>query len=377
MLVEQTRDAADETFNYTLIKLIIALNEQYMVASLPERNKSASGGGLQKPLEPEKLHNDEPNVVLRVMRRRLDESKTFGENIIFILNRTSSSTPDALCVALLILKILYLLFTTSGTHEYFYTNDLCVLVDVFIRELEDLGPESEGVRLAACVSRLPRADLLVPQLRHTYLRVLHPLLTNTQLRHFPYKRPHVRSLLRSLIANSAFRTVDSTTKRLVERCLRGSWCRELDAAEESAAAAMIPTSQSVLSINTVAGTVARKDSAASSTASPIAAQGAPPAVLVQSAASLPPQVQLDAEMAGQSISRPSSAASQTPSVRSRRRAAPPPPTAAPARSREPTPPSLLTPSHPRRRAAPEPPRERSQSDAATTQADAFKRLAVR
>jgi hypothetical protein len=48
-------------------------------------------------------------------------------------------------VSLLILKILYLLFTTSGTAEYFYTNDLCVLVDVFIRELTDLGEESEGV----------------------------------------------------------------------------------------------------------------------------------------------------------------------------------------------------------------------------------------
>lgn len=54
-------------------------------------------------------------------------------------------TPDSLCVSLLILKVLYLLFTTSGTQEFFYTNDLCVLVDVFIRELHDLGEESEGV----------------------------------------------------------------------------------------------------------------------------------------------------------------------------------------------------------------------------------------
>ena len=46
---------------------------------------------------------------------------------------------------MLILKILYLLFTTSGTQEYFYTNDLCVLVDVFIRELYNLGEDSEGV----------------------------------------------------------------------------------------------------------------------------------------------------------------------------------------------------------------------------------------
>ena len=45
----------------------------------------------------------------------------------------------------MILKILYLLFSTSSTAEYFYTNDLRVLVDVFIRELLDLPEESEGV----------------------------------------------------------------------------------------------------------------------------------------------------------------------------------------------------------------------------------------
>jgi len=50
-------------------------------------------------------------------------------------------------VSLLILKILYLLFSTSSTAEYFYTNDLRVLVDVFIRELLDLPEESEGVSI--------------------------------------------------------------------------------------------------------------------------------------------------------------------------------------------------------------------------------------
>lgn len=47
---------------------------------------------------------------------------------------------------LLVLKILYLLFTTPGTQEYFYTNDLHVLVDVFIRELGDLDEDSDSVR---------------------------------------------------------------------------------------------------------------------------------------------------------------------------------------------------------------------------------------
>jgi len=56
---------------------------------------------------------------------------------------------------LLILKILYLIFTTKGTSEYFYTNDLCVLVDVFLRELADLDEESDVVchRIFTCLVR--------------------------------------------------------------------------------------------------------------------------------------------------------------------------------------------------------------------------------
>ena len=51
---------------------------------------------------------------------------------------------------LLVLKILYLLFTTKGTSEFFYTNDLCVLVDVFLREIVNLDEdqENESVRFS-------------------------------------------------------------------------------------------------------------------------------------------------------------------------------------------------------------------------------------
>jgi len=48
-------------------------------------------------------------------------------------------------MTLLILKLLYALFSTKGTEEYFYTNDLCVLVDVFLREITDLDEGSESV----------------------------------------------------------------------------------------------------------------------------------------------------------------------------------------------------------------------------------------
>ena len=62
------------------------------------------------------------------------------------------------------------------------------------------------------------------QLRHTYLRVLHPLLTKTQLRNMPYKRPQIVRTLESLIENEKIRDIDATTKRLVQRCMAGEWC---------------------------------------------------------------------------------------------------------------------------------------------------------
>lgn len=209
-LVEMTRDLPEETFNYGLIKLIIALNERFMVAILPA-NK----------VDTKDKEDEEPNMgnrVIEVLVRRLGSSKTFGENIIFILNRAGSSSEDR-CTQLLILKILFILFTTPSTQEYFYTNDLRVLVDVFIRELGDLSTDDDS-------------------LQHTYLRVLHPLLTNTQLRDVPYKRLNILRVLESLISQADIRNVSATTKRLVERCLSATWAvearKERDTAMSSA-----------------------------------------------------------------------------------------------------------------------------------------------
>ena len=121
---------------------------------------------------------------------------------------------------LLTLKLLYLIFTTPPTYEYFYTNDLRVLVDILIRNLLDL-PEESGA------------------LRHTYLRVLYPLLSHTQLRLPPqYKRDEIRKLLSVLARGQSpqleddkvierdwghFGELDETTKRLVRRCQGVPW----------------------------------------------------------------------------------------------------------------------------------------------------------
>ena len=77
------------------------------------------------------------------------------------------------------------------------------------------------------VLTLHSAFLMSNQLRHTYLRVLHPLLTKTQLRNMPYKRPQIVQTLESLVENESIRDVDPTTKRLVARCLSGDWCVQL------------------------------------------------------------------------------------------------------------------------------------------------------
>lgn len=137
-LVESTRYHHDEGFNYQLIKLLVALNEQFMVSTLSVPNKHSSNSaplGLGRPI----------NSVLKVLKGRLNHSNTFGENIIYMLNRASSNDAEDLCMQLLVLKLLYLLFTTDETAHYFYTNDLRVLVDVFVRELSDLPDESESV----------------------------------------------------------------------------------------------------------------------------------------------------------------------------------------------------------------------------------------
>src|SRR5260221_8642165 len=74
------------------------------------------------------------------------------------------------------------------------------------------------------LENVPSPERYRLQLRHTFLRVLHPLLTKTQLRSLPYKRPQIVRALESLTENEEIREVSSTTKRLVERCLSGEWC---------------------------------------------------------------------------------------------------------------------------------------------------------
>lgn len=196
------------------------------------------------------------NRVIKILSAEGSKYKTFGENIILLLNREGMRTgakmrksplheaiakylskPDETSLQLLTLKLLYLLFTTRTTYEYFYTNDLRVLVDILIRNLLDL-PEDAAA------------------LRHTYLRVLYPLLAHTQLRYPPqYKRDEIRKLLavlrRGQISEADgssptsanwqhFEDVDETTARLVQRCQKVPWL--IDPEDETISQTESPTS---------------------------------------------------------------------------------------------------------------------------------------
>ncbi|EEB93883.1 hypothetical protein MPER_07405, partial [Moniliophthora perniciosa FA553] len=82
-LVEQTRHMQDDSFNYSVIKLIVALNEQFMVASLGN-GAGQNDGGISSKVESDTASS---NRVLRVLMPRLNTTQTFGENMIFMLNR--------------------------------------------------------------------------------------------------------------------------------------------------------------------------------------------------------------------------------------------------------------------------------------------------
>jgi hypothetical protein len=166
----------------------LVLNEQYLISSTQQHDG----------------HSTVTNRIIKAISTHGMTYKTFGCNLILLLNRESETI-----LQLLILKALYLIFGSSQTAEYFYTNDLHVLVDVILRNLIDLPSDSPATNA----------------LRHTYLRVLHPILTNSQISKPPhYKKQDILRLLHLLVTSgNHFAPVDETTKRLVARCNAVPW----------------------------------------------------------------------------------------------------------------------------------------------------------
>lgn len=215
-LIEELSDDANDPYHYPIIRLLLVLNEQYMchaVSREPVHDVHRVTGPRQTLT----------NRIIKVLSNHGPAYRTFGENLILLLNRESALGPQ-----LLILKLLYLLFTTPPTYEYFYTNDLHVLVDVIIRNLLDLDPGTYDDETDAQTPNNEGGGARA--LRHTYLRVLYPLLKNTQLAQdgSHYKKQELRKLLQLLIHGSSmhFAPADETIVRLVSRCRQLEWLRD-------------------------------------------------------------------------------------------------------------------------------------------------------
>lgn len=175
------------------------------------------------------------NPVISLIVQRINTTKTLSENIVFIFNRAgesygldsralSSTYAFGLCaedrsVQMLVLKFLYLIFTIPSTFEWFYTNDLNIVLDVIIRELAATGAEEAAVRhLDRCPLRPTADEIIAKQLQQGYLRILTPLLLNTRLVSSASfsKLPEIRRLLDSLSA-APEGTIDPTVRRLAQR----------------------------------------------------------------------------------------------------------------------------------------------------------------
>ncbi|GAB1200930.1 hypothetical protein APSETT444_010311 [Aspergillus pseudonomiae] len=200
-IIEELSYDSSDPYHYTVIRVLLVLNEQFMISA-------------HDPVD-EKSSTPLTNKVIKILSMHGNLYKTFGENIILLINREAETS-----LQLLTLKLLYLIFTTPTTFEYFYTNDLHVLVDILIRNLLDLPEEASA-------------------LRHTYLRVLYPLLAHTQLKTPPhYKREELKRMLSILVRGQLssneidqgkimhFDEVDETTRRLVIRCATVDWLRD-------------------------------------------------------------------------------------------------------------------------------------------------------
>ncbi|KAJ3087383.1 hypothetical protein HK102_011220 [Quaeritorhiza haematococci] len=174
-LVEKTRSDELEEYNYTVIRLLLAFNAQFML-----KNTARS------------LVD---NRVILTLSKRLNRSKTLSENILFMFNRADN--PE---VQLLIAKFLVRVFSTRSVCDLFYTNDLKVVVDVVLRELLNHGSEDEV-------------------LQHAYLSIIPPLILNTRYADTNYhKAPELLQVL-TMLRDDVQGVLRPGTRREAERVL--------------------------------------------------------------------------------------------------------------------------------------------------------------
>jgi hypothetical protein len=209
----------DKLIAYEEFKLLLLINEQYLM-------KSYTCGDVKNKVF-DLLMNDDtgPNN---------SNITGFINLLVYHLNREESHI-----IKILILKFLYLVFTSSYTTKLVYLNDLKIMVDIFIREINDLDYNADNEHKILMI---------------TYLKVLYPLVMFSQLSEVRngYKKGELVDLLRNLILNSSASRIKDQTERkenivsmLAGKCMSVSWLKEKDKAQ--------PTNSSSSSLTSVPG----------------------------------------------------------------------------------------------------------------------------
>ncbi|CCH61255.1 hypothetical protein TBLA_0E02020 [Henningerozyma blattae CBS 6284] len=175
-------DLTDDLYNNALFKLILSLNEQYII--------------IARTYEID-------NKIFKYLISHTSNSMEFIELLLLKFNRMMDRP-----LQIMMCKILYSIFTCTDDNisfNFFYLNDLNVFVDVLIRELQNISDSQEI-------------------LRNTFLRVMIPLLNNTELSKTHYRKDDIIEVLTSLTnidnicSNDKPTTEQLTTVRLANKC---------------------------------------------------------------------------------------------------------------------------------------------------------------
>lgn len=179
---------------YEELKLLLLINEQFLMSSYARNEHS------NKVFE-ELIHNDDNS------NSNVNNIVGFINLLIYHLNREESQI-----IILLILKFLYLVFTTSFTAKLIYRNDLKILLDIFLRELDNLEHKD---------------NILIV----TYLRVLYPILMFSELNECGgYKSQELYNVLSNIVVNSGLKSEDSSEDKfildLAMKCMNVKWLKK-------------------------------------------------------------------------------------------------------------------------------------------------------
>ncbi|CDO93262.1 unnamed protein product [Kluyveromyces dobzhanskii CBS 2104] len=175
-------DVIDDIMNNVKFKLLLALNEQYMILE---------------------YEYDIENKAYEFLINH-NMSKDFIGLLLLKFNRETDTS-----LLIMMCKAIYIILTKDlkVAKDFFYLNDLHVFVDVLLRNLNNISDNEEI-------------------LRHTYLRVLTPLLNNTELATTEYHKSQISATLRYFSNVDNFSSTENaapqqkTTSRLASKCLR-------------------------------------------------------------------------------------------------------------------------------------------------------------